>query len=43
MVGGLIIVPVVSKLTAKMDSKAVEDTFSCYEEKVSVKKTEALD
>ena len=43
MVGGLIIVPVVSKLTAKMDSKTVEDTFSCYEEKVSVKKTEALD
>ena len=43
MVGGLIIVPVVSKLTAKMDSKAVEDTFSCYEEQVSVKKTEALD
>lgn len=43
MVGGLIIVPVVSKITAKMDSKAVEDTFSCYEEQVSVKKTEALD
>ena len=43
MVGGLIIVPVVSKLTAKMDSKTVEDTFSCYVEKVSVKKTEALD
>ncbi|MBQ0079083.1 MAG: sodium:solute symporter, partial [Eubacterium sp.] len=43
MVGGLIIVPIVSVLTKKMEAKAVEETFSCYDEVVSVKKTEALD
>lgn len=33
MVGGLIIVPAVSLFTAKMDKKAVDDIFSCYEVK----------
>ncbi|MDO4393694.1 MAG: sodium:solute symporter [Bacillota bacterium] len=43
MVGGLIIVPVVSKLTKRMDMPTVDNTFACYDEEVSVKKTEALD
>jgi SSS family solute:Na+ symporter len=43
MVGGLIIVPVVSFFTAKQDPKEVEEIFSCYDEKVSVAKKEALD
>ncbi len=43
MVGGLVIVPVVSLFTAKQDEDAVEGIFSCYDEKVSVAKKEALD
>ena len=36
MVGGLIIVPLVSLFTPKMDAKVVEDMFACYEVKVEV-------
>lgn len=43
MVGGLIIVPVVSLFTKKEDPEVVNRFFECYEEKVSVAKKEALD
>ena len=42
MVAGLIIVPVVSRFTAKPDQALVDDAFSCYEEKVTVSKSRAL-
>ncbi len=35
MIVGLIVVPVVSWLTPKMDKKKVDDMFSCYDEKVT--------
>ena len=43
MVGGLIIVPIVSIFTSKQDAEEVDEMFTCYEEKVSVAKKEALD
>ncbi len=43
MVAGLIIVPVVSLLTPKPDTSAVDGIFSCYEEKVVVYRKKALD
>jgi len=43
MVGGLIIVPVVSLFTKKQSKEEVEDMFKCFEEKVEVPKKEALD
>ncbi|MDO5491391.1 MAG: sodium:solute symporter, partial [Bacillota bacterium] len=43
MVGSLIIVPLVSLFTAKQDAKSLDDMFACYEERVSVVRTEALD
>ena len=43
MVGGLIIVPVVSLFTACQDKEEMDALFSCYDEKVSVAKKEALD
>lgn len=42
MVAGLVIVPVVSVLTPKMEKKRVEEIFSCYDEPVSVKRKIAL-
>ncbi len=42
MVGGLIIVPVVSLLTKKPNAEEVNGIFSCYDKKVSVPVTEAL-
>lgn len=42
MIAGLIIVPVVSLITPKMDKKVVSDIFDCYEEKVTVEMKEAL-
>lgn len=42
MIAGLIIVPVVSLLTPKMNSKKVDRIFSCYDENVSVKRKVAL-
>lgn len=38
MVGGLIIVPLVSLITPKMNQDKVEKMFACYEEKVQVTK-----
>lgn len=36
MLAGLIIVPVVSLITKKLDAKLVDETFSCYETEVTV-------
>ena len=43
MVGGLVIVPIVSLFTKKQDAKTLENVFSCYEKKVQVPVKEALD
>ena len=42
MVAGLILVPLVSLFTPKPDRRLVEETFSCYEEKVLVRQRQAL-
>lgn len=42
MVAGLIVVPVVSLVTPKMEKGAVEEIFSCYDEKVVVEQKLAL-
>lgn len=42
MLLGLVVVPLVSAFTRKPDKDEVEKMFSCYEEKVSVPKREAL-
>lgn len=42
MIAGLIVVPVVSMLTPKMKKEAVEEIFTCYEEKVSVEQKMVL-
>lgn len=42
MIAGLILVPVVSLVTPKMDSKKTDQIFSCYEEEVFVKRKIAL-
>jgi SSS family solute:Na+ symporter len=36
MVAGLVVVPVVSLITPKMDAKLVKEVFACYDEVVSV-------
>ncbi len=42
MLAGLVIVPVVSLLTPKMDSAKVDDIFSGYEETITIKKRFSL-
>ncbi len=42
MVAGLIVVPVVSLLTPKMKKEAVDDIFTCLDEKVTVERKVAL-
>ncbi len=42
MIAGLIIVPVVSIFTKSPDKALVEDAFSCYNLKVTVRQSEAL-
>lgn len=42
MLAGLILVPVISLFTPKPDPALVEETFSCYEEKVLVRQRQAL-
>ena len=42
MVGGLIIVPVVSLITPKLKKEDVEHAFACYEEEVQVTKKTSL-
>ena len=43
MVGGLIIVPIVSLITPKMDKKYVDEVFACYDETVTVHRTSSLE
>lgn len=43
MVGGLILVPVVSLFTKKQEKKVIDDLFACYEEKVMTTRKEALE
>ena len=43
MVGGLIIVPIISAFTKKMDSKLVDETFACYEKEVKVSQKNSLE
>ena len=43
MVAGMIVVPVVSVLTPKMDKKKVDDIFYCLEEKVWVSKKKSIE
>ena len=42
MIGGLIIVPIVSLFTKKPDPAVVEDAFSSYEKTITVKVSESL-
>ena len=42
MVGGLIIVPIVSLITPKIKKTDVDDMFSCFDENVTVKTTKSL-
>ena len=42
MLAGLVLVPVVSLLTPQPDAALVEDAFSCYDEKVLVRQSQAL-
>jgi SSS family solute:Na+ symporter len=42
MITGLIVVPVVSLLTPKLEKKKVDEIFTCYDEPVSVKQKTAL-
>jgi SSS family solute:Na+ symporter len=43
MVAGLIIVPVISLITPKMDQAKVQEVFACYEETVVVHTKESID
>ena len=42
MVGGLIIVPIVSAFTKKQDEKELDKIFECYNEKVTITKKTSL-
>ena len=42
MLGGLVIVPVVSWITPKLNKEKVEDIFSCYNQKVTVDSKKSL-
>ena len=42
MLAGLVIVPLVSAFTAAPDKALVDDAFSCYDAKVTVRQSEAL-
>jgi SSS family solute:Na+ symporter len=43
MLAGLIIVPLVSAITPKLDSKFVDEIFTCYDETVTVQKKFSLE
>ena len=43
LIAGLIVVPVVSLLTPKMNKESVEKMFACYEETVVIKKKHSLE
>ncbi|MCR5294371.1 MAG: sodium:solute symporter, partial [Lachnospiraceae bacterium] len=42
MLGGLILVPIVSLLTPKMEEKEVDQIFSCYDVEVETKARNVL-
>lgn len=42
MIVGLVLVPVISLLTPAPDNKLVDHAFSCYDQKVTVRQSEAL-
>ena len=42
MIAGLIIVPIVSLITKKPDSKEMDELFDVFEEQVTVKRRTAL-
>ncbi|MBR6223263.1 MAG: sodium/solute symporter [Lachnospiraceae bacterium] len=43
MIAGLIVVPIVSLITPKLDKEFVDDIFSCYDETVTVHKKSSLE
>lgn len=43
MIAGLIVVPIVSLITPKIENKKLDEMFECYEEKVLVTKKRALE
>jgi len=43
MVGGLILVPIISTFTKKLDKSTVDDMFKCYTAKVEVEKKDRID
>ena len=43
MIAGLVIVPVVSIITPKMEQKKMDALFECYEEKVTITKKRSLE
>ena len=43
MIAGLIVVPIVSLITPKMDKKVVDDIFTCYAETVTVHTKESIE
>lgn len=43
MIAGLIVVPVVSAVTKKIDADYVDEIFTCYDEKVTVHKKNSLE
>ena len=43
MIVGLVLVPLLSVITPKPDRMIVENAFSCYEKKVLVRQTSALE
>ena len=42
MIAGLVIVPLISFVTPKLDKKSMDDIFACYDEEVQVKRRTAL-
>ena len=42
MIAGLILVPLISIITPKMQKKEIDEIFSCYDESVTVKQKTAL-
>lgn len=43
MIAGLIVVPVVSLVTPKMERKRLDQLFECYEEKITISKKHSLE
>ena len=42
MVGGLVVVPVISLITPKIEKEKVDEMFKCYEKDVTVPFTQSL-